>query len=76
MLAQNKNVVVKLSGSCTKKEMLDLQYEDPDGIKEKEPLRGGSAGIGTLQLFRKARDGRDSTDTLTLSDSPCIYRVQ
>ena len=74
VLAQNKNVVVKLSGSCTKKEMLDLQYEDPDGIKEKEPLRGGSGGIGTLQLFRKTQDGRESMDTLSLSDSLCIYR--
>ncbi len=74
VLAQDRNVVVKLSGSCTKKEMLNLQYEDPVGNKEKEPLWGGGGGIGTLQLFRKAAGGRECMDTLKLSQALCIYR--
>lgn len=74
VLGQNKNTIVKLSGSCTKKEMLHLQYEDPDGNKEKQPLWGGNAGIGTLQLFRKTAGGRECMDTLKLSDALCIYR--
>lgn len=74
VLAQNRDMVVKLSGSCTKKEMLDLQYEDPSGRKEKQPLWAGAGGIGTLQLYRKTHGGRESIDALKLSDSLCIYR--
>ena len=44
VLAQNKNVVVKLSGSCTKREMLQLQYEDPDGYKDSSSGKGQAAG--------------------------------
>ncbi len=74
VLAQNKNMVVKLSGSCTKRQMLHLQYEDPDGDREDAPLWGGGGGIGTLQLFRKTSGGRECMDTLKLSDALCIYR--
>ncbi|MCI9337024.1 MAG: hypothetical protein HFH93_05695 [Lachnospiraceae bacterium] len=76
VLAQNKNVVVKLSGSCAKKEMLNLRYEDPDGILEREPLQGGCGGIGSLQLYRKMPEGRELLDTLKLADALCIYRGQ
>lgn len=75
ILAQNKNVVVKISGSCTKKEMLNLHYEDPDGRKEQAPLWGGGAGIGTLQLYRKVHGGREAMDTLSLASSLCIYQA-
>lgn len=74
ILAQNKAVVVKISGSCTKKEMLDLQYEDPDGRKQKQPLWAGCGGIGSLQIFRKTHGGRESIDSLRLEDSLCLYR--
>lgn len=74
VLAQNKDVVVKLSGSCAKRQMLHLQYEDPDGMKDRQPLWAGCGGIGSLQLFRKMPGGRESMDSLRLSDSLCIYR--
>ena len=74
VLAQNQNVVVKLSGSCAKREMLQLQYEDPDGYKDSRPLWAGGGGVGTLQLFRKGAGGRECVDTLKLSDALCVYR--
>ena len=67
-------MVVKLSGSCTKREMLQLQYEDPDGYKDSRPLWAGGGGVGTLQLFRKGAGGRECVDTLKLSDALCVYR--
>ena len=66
--------MVKISGSCTKAEMLALQYESPEGKRSRIPLLAGSAGIGNLQLFRKGSGGREWMDTLTLDNALCIYR--
>lgn len=74
ILAQDKSAVVKISGSCTKAEMLALQYESPEGKRSRIPLLAGSAGIGNLQLFRKGSGGREWMDTLTLDNALCIYR--
>lgn len=74
ILAQNKTVVIKVSGSCTKQEMLNLQYEDPEGIKSRLPLRAGSGGIGTIQIYRRNHGERELTDTLRLDNALCIYR--
>lgn len=74
ILAQNQNTVVKISGSCNKAEMLNLQYETPEGRKPKQPLRAGSGGIGSIQLFRKNSGARELMDTLTLGSALCIYR--
>lgn len=74
ILAQDKSTVVKISGSCTKAEMMRLQYENPEGRKFRIPPLGGCAGIGNLQLFRKGSGGREWMDTLTLENALCIYR--
>ena len=74
ILAQDKSTVVKISGSCTKAEMIRLQYENPEGRKFRIPPLGGCAGIGNLQLFRKGSGGREWMDTLTLENALCIYR--
>ena len=74
ILAQNKNAVAKISASCTKEEMLSLQYEDPEGKKPKLPLRAGAGGLGTLQLYHRVAGGRQLLDTLKLEDALCIYQ--
>lgn len=75
ILARNKTTVVKISGSCTKKEMLHLQYEDPDGRKAKQPLWAGAGGVGSIQLFRRVHGGRELLDTLKLDSALSIYQA-
>lgn len=74
ILAQNKEVVIKISGSCTKRELLHLRYESPDSKRAKAPLGAGAGGIGTLQLYRKTPEGRELLDTLKLNNALCIFR--
>ncbi len=76
ILAQNKTAVVKISGSCTKKEMMFLQYENPDGLLSRFPLWAGAAGMGTIQLYRRTPGGRELLDTLKLENGLCEYRAE
>lgn len=74
IMAQNKTAVIKISGSCTKEQMLRLQYENPDGTRSKQPLWTGCAGVGTIQLYRRTQGGRQLLDTLKLSDAICRWQ--
>ena len=74
ILAQNKDVVIKISGSCTKRELLQLRYESPDGKLVKSPLQAGSGCIGNLQFYRKTPQGRELLDSLKLKGALCIFR--
>lgn len=74
IMAQNKTAVIKISGSCTKEQMLRLQYENPDGTRSKQPLWAGCAGVGTIQLYRRTQGGRQLLDTLKLSDAICRWQ--
>lgn len=76
VLAKNKTVVIKISGSCTKAQMLHLQYESPEGKKSKRPLWAGSGGVGTVQLYRKASGERELLDTLKLDNALCFYQKE
>lgn len=74
ILAQNKSAVVKISGSCTKAEMLKLRYEGPGGRVSNTPLLAGSGGIGTIQIYRKRSGVREELDTLNIDNALCIYQ--
>lgn len=74
ILAQSKTAVIKVSGSCTKEEMLHLRYETPEGRRLKRPLWAGAGGVGTVQLYRRGPEGREWIDTLRLDNALCIYR--
>lgn len=74
ILAQNKKSVVKISLSCTKEEMLHLHYEDPEGIKSKQPLWAGAEGLGTVQIYHKTSGGRQLLDSLKLENALSVYR--
>lgn len=76
VIAKNKNAVIKISGSCTKEQMLHLQYENPDGLKSRLPLWAGSDGIGTIQLYRRTPGGRELLDTLHMKNLLCEYRSE
>lgn len=76
VIAKNKNAVIKISGSCTKEQMLHLQYENPDGLKSRLPLWAGSDGIGTIQLYRRTPGGRELLDTLRMKNLLCEYRSE
>lgn len=74
ILAKNKNAVIKISGSCTKEQMLELQYETPCGVKPGQPLMAGAAAVGTIQLYRRTSGGRELIDTLHMQQGFCEYR--
>ena len=74
ILAQNKNAVAKISISCTKEEMLRLQYEDPEGRRLKLPILAGAGGLGTVQIYHRVPGGRELLDSLTLNSGLCIYQ--
>lgn len=72
--ARNRKAVIKISGSCTKAQMLALKYETPEGLLSKHPLRAGGSAIGTIQIFRRLPNGRELIDTLHLEQGLCEYR--
>lgn len=74
ILARNNTAVLKLSGSCRKREMLHLRYETPHGRLPRLPLWAGAAGAGTIKLYRQTQDGRELLDSLTMENALCIYR--
>ncbi len=74
IIAKNKKAIVTISGSCTKEQMMQLQYENPDGIKSRLPLLAGGAGIGTVKLYRRVPGGKELLDTLHMEQSLCEYR--
>lgn len=74
ILAQNKTAVVKISLSCTKAELLRLQYEDPEGRKSKQPLWAGAGGLGTIQIYHKVSGERQLLDSLKLEQAVSIYQ--
>ncbi len=74
ILAKNKDAVIKISGSCTKEQMLELKYENPRGVKSRLPLLAGAAATGTIQLYRRTSGGRELIDTLHMQQGFCEYR--
>lgn len=74
IMAQNKTSVIKISGSCTKEQMMPLLYESPDGILSKRPLLAGGAGIGKVEIYRRIRGGAQLIDTLTVEDAFFEYQ--
>lgn len=74
ILAQNNSAVIKISGSCTKEQMLQIKYEDPDGLCSRIPLLIGVAGSGTVSIYRRRGDQRELLDTLHMERAYCAYR--
>lgn len=76
IMAQNKTSIIKISGCCTKEQMMTLDYESPDGTKSKAPLHAGGTGIGTIEIYRRIPGGRQLIDTLTMDNALWEYQKQ
>ncbi len=74
IIAKNRTAVIKISGSCTKKQMLQMKYESPEGLLSKRPLMAGGAAVGTIQIFRRSSGGRVLLDTLQMEQGFCAYQ--
>ena len=76
IMARNRTHLIKISGSCTKEQMLNLQYESPDSARYRNPLWAGGAGIGTIEIYRLGSDGRELLDTLEMNGALCEYQSE
>lgn len=72
--AKSRTSVIKISGSCTREQLLELQYENPDGTKPGLPLLAGGAATGTIKLYRRTPGGLELLDTLHMEQGFCEYR--
>ena len=73
-MAQNKNAVIRISCSCLKEQMMRLRYETPEGRRRKNPLWSGCDGIGTIQLYRREKSGKQLIDTLKIDKAVCFWQ--
>ena len=76
IMAQNKDAVIKISGSCQKEHLMSLRYETPDGTKSPIPLFGGGAGYGTVQIYRRIPGGKQLIDTLAYDNALFEYQAE
>ena len=56
--AQNRTSVVRISGSCSKKQMMPLLYESPD----------------TIELYRRIGGSLELIDRLQFENGLCAYQ--
>lgn len=74
--AQDKDITLKISGSCAKENMLRLKYESPDGILRKTPLLAGSGFAGTIEIYKKTDGSEKLVDTLRMENGYCEYQKE
>jgi hypothetical protein len=53
--------------------MLLVNYEAPDGKKRHNRLWNGGNGRGTVELYRKTKDGLELIDELKVGHVGCEY---
>ena len=75
IMAQNRTSLIKISGSCTKAQLMKLQYENPNSGIPKMPLLAGGDGVGTVEIYRRVPGGRELLDTLHMDKAFCMYRA-
>ncbi len=62
--------------SCLKKEMLNINYESPDGHKRHNRLWNGGTGKGTLKLYKRDALGKETLiDEIFAQGIGCEYGV-
>ena len=74
IIARNRTAVIKISGSCTKAQLMKLKYENPDSSIPRTPLFAGGAGVGTVEIYRRIPGGRELLDSLQMDSAYCMYR--
>ena len=76
IIGQNRNSIIKISGSCTKEQMMQLHYENPNGQLSRLPLWAGACGVGKIKLYRITSCGKQLIDTLETNHLMCEYRAE
>ena len=60
--------------TCPKKEMLNINYESPDGHKRHNRLWNGGTGKGTLKLYKRDALGKETLiDEINAEEIGCEY---
>ncbi|MFR2604478.1 MAG: hypothetical protein ACLTAX_04015 [Waltera sp.] len=72
--AQNRTSVVRISGSCSKEQMMPLLYESPDGKVSGIPLWEGGNATGTIELYRRIGGSLELIDRLQFENGLCAYQ--
>jgi hypothetical protein len=68
--ASNKKYSIKLLLTCPINDMLEINYESPDGKKRHTHLLNGGTGTGTLQIFSKQNQ---LLDDIEFYNTGCEY---
>ena len=59
---------------CPKKEMLNINYESPDGHKRHNRLWNGGTGKGVLKLYKRSASGKETLiDEIIAEEIGCEY---
>ena len=72
--AQNRTSVIRISGSCSKEQMMPLLYENPDGKVSPAPLWEGGTAVGTIELYRRVGGSLELIDRLQFENGLCAYQ--
>ena len=60
--------------TCPKREMLNINYESPDGYKRHNRLWNGGTGKGVLKLYKRSASGRETLiDEINAIEIGCEY---
>ena len=60
--------------TCPKKEMLNINYESPDGHKRHNRLWNGGTGKGVLKLYKRSASGKETLiDEIIAVEIGCEY---
>lgn len=71
--ASNRNAVIKISVTCTKKDLLDLLHDDPCGRSRRCQILCNANGLGTIRLYKKSGRELELIDCLKAEDVFCSY---
>ncbi len=70
---ENNHAVMETHVRCFKKDMLWVNYEDPDGNKRFTKLWNGGNGTGNIKLYRKHGKKRELIDDISAGHIGCEY---
>lgn len=70
---ESLKVLMKAEIHCSKKEMLFLNYEAPDGTSYKDRIFSGGTGTGFIRLYKKSGTRRTLVDEMVAHHVRCAY---
>lgn len=73
ILAEDRNYFIKIKVSCSKSEMLKINYEAPSGKKRHNRLWNGGTGTGIMLIYSKKGGYKRILDELKLKNVGCEY---